>query len=162
YGNPVAHNLGLMTHALPFARALRTRNVYSASSADQLPQMLAAFRMFGHLALIPVPDLDRTDCLLLVGPTPAVSNRSLMTVLHVVFAEERVRLGRFEGRVSHLDALAALVRELPPERVARATGVDPGVVRRLASEFARTPRAACYGRIGLCTQRHGTLAVWLA
>ena len=61
YGNPVAHNLGLMTHALPFARALRTKNVYSASSADQLPQMLAAFRMFGHLALIPVPDLDRTD-----------------------------------------------------------------------------------------------------
>ena len=63
YGNPVAHNLGLMTHALPFARALRTRNVYSASSADQLPQMLAALRMFGHLALIPVPDLDRTDLL---------------------------------------------------------------------------------------------------
>src|SRR6478609_814044 len=30
YGNPVAHNLGLMTHALPFARALRTRNMYSA------------------------------------------------------------------------------------------------------------------------------------
>ena len=35
YGNPVAHNLGLLTHALPFARALRTRNVYSASSADR-------------------------------------------------------------------------------------------------------------------------------
>src|ERR1044072_5225615 len=41
YGNPVAHNLGLMTHALPFARALGTRQIYSASSADQLPQMLA-------------------------------------------------------------------------------------------------------------------------
>jgi anaerobic selenocysteine-containing dehydrogenase len=27
YGNPVAHNLGLMTHALPFARALRSKNV---------------------------------------------------------------------------------------------------------------------------------------
>ena len=59
YGNPVAHNLGLMTHALPFARALRTKNVYSASSADQLPQMPVALRMFGHLALIPVPDLER-------------------------------------------------------------------------------------------------------
>ena len=69
YGNPVAHNLGLLTHALPFARALRTRNVYSASSADQLPQMLAALRMFGHLALIPVPDLDRTDLLSSSAPT---------------------------------------------------------------------------------------------
>src|SRR4051812_7768955 len=35
YGNPVAHNLGLLTHALPFAHALRSRNIYSASSADQ-------------------------------------------------------------------------------------------------------------------------------
>src|SRR5262249_32673403 len=61
YGNPVAHNLGLLTHLMPFTRVLRTRNVYSASSADQLPQMVAALRMFGHLALIPVPDVDRTD-----------------------------------------------------------------------------------------------------
>ena len=53
YGNPVAHSLGLMTHGLTFARAMRTRNVYSASSADQLPQMLVALRMFGHQALIP-------------------------------------------------------------------------------------------------------------
>ena len=63
----------------PFARALRTKNVYSASSADQLPQMLAAFRMFGHLALIPVPDLERTDYFLIFGANPVVSNGSLMT-----------------------------------------------------------------------------------
>ena len=52
YGNPVAHNLGLMTHALPFARALRTKNVYSASSADQLPQMLAALRMLDRKSVV--------------------------------------------------------------------------------------------------------------
>ena len=210
YGNPVAHNLGLMTHALPFARALRTRNVYSASSADQLPQMLAAFRMFGHLALIPVPDVDRTDYFLMFGANPLVSNGSLMTapdmrrrlrairarggrvvvvdprrtetaaiaddhvairpgtdalllagLLHVIFAEGWVRLGRLDGHVKNADALAALVRELPPERVAERTGVAPGMTRRLAGEFARTARAACYGRVGLCTQRFGTLAAWL-
>ena len=79
YGNPVAHNLGLMTHLLPFTRALRTRNVYSASSADQLPQMLAALRMLGHFALIPVPDIDRTDFFLILGANPLVSNGSLMS-----------------------------------------------------------------------------------
>jgi anaerobic selenocysteine-containing dehydrogenase len=211
YGNPVAHNLGLMTHALPFAHALRTKNMYSASSADQLPQMLAALRMFGHLALIPVPDLERTDHFLIFGANPVVSNGSLMTapgmtsrlrairdrggrvvvvdprrtetaemadehvairpgtdalllaaMLHVVFAEGMVRLGRLEGRVKNVDALAAFVRELPPERVARRTGVAPEITRRLASDFARATRAACYGRVGLCTQRHGTLAAWLA
>jgi anaerobic selenocysteine-containing dehydrogenase len=210
YGNPVAHNLGLMTHALPFARALATRNVYSASSVDQLPQMLAALRMFGHLALIPVPDVDRTDFFLIVGANPMVSNGSLMTapnmparlrairqrggritvidprrtetaavadehiairpgtdalllaaMLHVVFAAGLVRCGRFAGSVRNLDALEALVRDLSPEGVATRTGVAPEVTRRLADQFARTPRAACYGRVGLCTQRHGTLASWL-
>ena len=211
YGNPVAHNLGLMTHALPFARALRTKNVYSASSADQLPQMLAAFRMFGHLALIPVPDLDRTDYFLIFGANPVASNGSLMTapdvkgrlrairdrggrvvvvdprrtetaamaddhvairpgtdalllaaMLHVIFAEGWVRLGRLDGRVKNVEALSTFVRELPPERVARRTGVAPELTRRLARDFAHATRAACYGRVGLCTQRYGTLAAWLA
>src|SRR5580704_911661 len=210
YGNPVAHNLGLMTHVLPFARALRTRNVYSASSADQLPQMLAAFQMFGHLALIPVPDLERTDYFLVFGANPVVSNGSLMTapnmkgrlrairdrggrvvvvdprrtetaeiadehvairpgtdalllaaMLHVIFAEGWAHLGRFDGRAKNVEALAALVRELPPERVARRTGIAPDITRRLAGDFARATRAACYGRVGLCTQRYGTLAAWL-
>jgi anaerobic selenocysteine-containing dehydrogenase len=210
FGNPVAHNLGLLTHALPFARALRTRNVYSASSADQLPQMLAAYRMFGHLALIPVPDLERTDHLLICGANPVVSNGSLMTapgmkarllairarggtvvsidpratettaiasehiairpgtdalllaaMLHVIFEEGLTRLGRFERAVKNLEALAAFTGELPPERVARRTGVPAPVIRRLARAFALAKNAACYGRVGLCTQRYGTLAVWL-
>lgn len=210
YGNPVAHNLGLMTHALPFAQALRTKNVYSASSADQLPQMLVAFRMFGHLALIPVPDLERTDYFLVFGANPVVSNGSLMTapgmrdrllairrrggrvvvvdprrtetaaiadehvaikpgsdalliaaMLQVIFEDRLVRLGRLDGQVKNIDALAAFVRELSPERVARRTGVDPEITRRLARDVAGTPRAACYGRVGLCTQRYGTLANWL-
>jgi anaerobic selenocysteine-containing dehydrogenase len=210
YGNPVAHNLGLLTHALPFGRALRTKNVYSASSADQLPQMLAAYRMFGHLALIPVPDLDRTDHLLIIGGNPVVSNGSLMTapgvkarlqairarggrvividprltetasiagehvairpgtdalllaaMLHVIFAENLARLGRFEQVVKNVDALSKLVGELSPERVARRTGVDAPGIRRLARDFARAEKAACYGRVGLCTQRYGTLAAWL-
>ena len=210
YGNPVAHDFGLITHALTFARALRSRNVYSASSADQLPQMLVALRMFGHLAVIPVPDLERTDFLLILGANPLVSNGSLMTapdmrrrlrairdrggrvvvvdprrtetaddadehvpirpgtdalllaaMLHVVFEKRLAREGPLDGRIKNLDALAAFVRELPPERVASSTGISADTTRRLAEDFAQTARAACYGRVGLCTQRHGTLASWL-
>jgi anaerobic selenocysteine-containing dehydrogenase len=210
YGNPVAHNLGLLTHGLPFARVLRTRNVYSASSADQLPQMLVALQMFGHLARIPVPDLERTDFFLICGANPIVSNGSLMTapnmrqrlkaiqarggrvvvidprrtetaeladehipirpgtdallfsaMLHVVFAEKLTRFDNLKDRARHIDALADFVRELPPERVAWRTGVSAGTIRRLAVEFATTTRAAGYGRVGLCTQRHATLACWL-
>ncbi|MYN66576.1 MAG: molybdopterin-dependent oxidoreductase [Acidobacteria bacterium] len=210
YGNPVAHNLGLLTHGLAFRRAFGTRNVYSASSADQLPQMLAALRMFGHFGLIPVPDVDRTDFFLVIGANPLVSNGSLMSapdmrrrlagirarggrvvvvdprrtetadaadthlairpgadalllaaLLQVIFAQGRVRLGRLAGRVNGIDALAALVGDLTPERVAPRTGIAPAAIRRLAVDFAHAERAACYGRVGLCTQRHGTLAAWL-
>ena len=211
YGNPVAHNLGLMTHALPFARALRTRNVDSASSADQLPQMLAALRMFGHFALIPVPDLDRTDFLLIFGANPVVSNGSLMTapnmrkrletlrarggqvvvvdprrsetadvadvhvacrpdsdalllaaILHVVFDRKWARVGRLERHVKRLDELATFVSTLSPERVADRTGVAAETIRRIATDFAHATRAACYGRVGICTQQYGTLTAWLA
>ena len=210
YGNPVAHNLGLLTHGLAFRRALGTRNLYSASSADQLPQMLAALRMFGHFGLIPVPDVDRTDFFLILGANPIVSNGSLMSapdmrrrldavrarggrvvvvdprrtetaaiadehlairpgadalllaaMLNVILSEGRARFGRLDGRVKGFDALAAFVRELPPERVAPRTGVAAPAIRRLAAAFDGAERAACYGRVGLCTQRHGTLAAWL-
>jgi len=78
-GNPTVHNYGSLLFAVPFIKALRTRNLYSATSVDQLPHHLAALEMFGHLLLLPVPDLDRTDHLLILGANPAVSNGSLMS-----------------------------------------------------------------------------------
>jgi anaerobic selenocysteine-containing dehydrogenase len=79
FGNPTIHNLGSTLYSAPFARALGTRNRFSATSVDQLPHHLAAFTMFGHQLLLPIPDLDRTDFLLIFGANPAVSNGSLMT-----------------------------------------------------------------------------------
>jgi anaerobic selenocysteine-containing dehydrogenase len=78
-GNPTVHNYGSMLYAPGFVRALGTRNRFSATSVDQLPHHLAAYFMFGHGLLIPVPDLDRTDFFLVLGANPAVSNGSLMS-----------------------------------------------------------------------------------
>jgi anaerobic selenocysteine-containing dehydrogenase len=78
-GNPTVHNLGLLTFGQLFLRNLGTRNLYSATSADQLPHMLAAMRMFGHQLLFPVPDIDRSELFVILGANPAVSNGSLMT-----------------------------------------------------------------------------------
>ncbi|MXY18121.1 MAG: molybdopterin-dependent oxidoreductase, partial [Acidobacteria bacterium] len=85
----------------------------------------------------------------------------LAAMLHVIFTEQRTRLGPLAGRVKSVDALAALVRDFPPERVTVRTGIEAPAIRRLATDFAAAQRAAGYGRVGLCTQRHGTLAVWL-
>jgi len=62
-----------------FIRSLRTRNRFSATSVDQLAHHLAAFFMFGHQLLLPIPDIDRTEYLLMLGANPAVSNGSMMT-----------------------------------------------------------------------------------
>src|SRR5262249_26186574 len=119
---PVAHNLGLMTHALPFAGLLRTRNVYSASSADQLPQMLAAFRMFGHLALIPVPDVDRTDHFIIVGANPLVSNGSLMTAPDIKRRLAAIRARG--GRIVVVDPRRTETADAADEYVAIRPGAD--------------------------------------
>jgi anaerobic selenocysteine-containing dehydrogenase len=78
-GNPNVHNYGSMLFGLPFAQALGTRNRFSATSVDQLPQQLASLFLFGHQLLLPIPDLDRTDYFLIIGGNPAISNGSLMT-----------------------------------------------------------------------------------
>ena len=78
-GNPNVHSLGALTHGLPLIRALRTRNRYSATSVDQLPHHLAATTMFGHMLLLPIPDIDRTQLFLALGANPLASNGSLMT-----------------------------------------------------------------------------------
>ncbi|HET8641590.1 MAG TPA: molybdopterin oxidoreductase family protein [Pseudonocardiaceae bacterium] len=78
-GNPTVHNLGLVTYGQLLFRNLRTRNLFSATSVDQLPHMLAALQMFGHQLLMPVPDVDRCDLFVCLGGNPAVSNGSIMT-----------------------------------------------------------------------------------
>ncbi|MDR6226208.1 molybdopterin-dependent oxidoreductase [Desmospora profundinema] len=78
-GNPNVHNLSNMLYMEGFLRMLRTRNLFSASSMDQMPKQLAAEIMFGHSFNVPIPDVDRTDYLLIIGANPLASNGSLMT-----------------------------------------------------------------------------------
>jgi anaerobic selenocysteine-containing dehydrogenase len=78
-GNPSAHNLQLMLYPRALLRALGTRNVYSASTVDQMPKQVSSGLMFGTALSVPVPDVDRTDYLLILGADPLVSNGSLMT-----------------------------------------------------------------------------------
>src|SRR5262249_28265389 len=73
-GNPSAHLLPLMLYPRALLRALGTRNVFSASTVDQMPKQVSAGLMFGTALTVPVPDLDRTAFLLILGADPVVSN----------------------------------------------------------------------------------------
>ena len=79
YGNPIGHNYGSLLCLVPFVKGFRTKNVYSATSVDQLTRMLVSLLVFGNQAVLPIPDIERTDYFLILGANPVVSNGSIMT-----------------------------------------------------------------------------------
>ncbi|NKY29514.1 molybdopterin-dependent oxidoreductase [Nocardia gamkensis] len=112
-GNPNAHTVAGALYVPMLLRALGTKNIYSASTADQMPKQVASGLMFGDPLTVPVPDLDRTDYLLMLGANPLESNGSLCTAPD------------FPGRLKALRA-----------RGGRFVVVDPRVTRtaKLADE----------------------------
>jgi anaerobic selenocysteine-containing dehydrogenase len=93
-GNPSVHNYGLMTHSNYFLGLLKTRNRFSATSVDQLPHHLTSHLMYGHGLLLPIPDIDHTDFMLILGGNPLASNGSIMTVPDV---EKRLKAIQARG-----------------------------------------------------------------
>ena len=209
-GNPLVHDLAFLY--LPvLGRALGSRNVFNAGAIDTLPKEVQTGLMFGgpFPATIPVPDIDRTKYLLIVGANPAVSHGSLMTMpdapgrlknviarggrvvvidprrtetarlasehhfirpgtdaafllamVHTLLEEGLFRLGAAAGMVNGLDSVQQCVGHFTPETVADYCGISPAHIRRIAREFSAADSAACYGRLGTCVQKFGTLASW--
>jgi anaerobic selenocysteine-containing dehydrogenase len=209
-GNPSAHKIGLLMYFSRLSRALGSRNFFSASTLDQMPKQLSCGLMFGNWLSFPVPDIERTDFLLIIGANPIVSNGSLWTVpdyrgkakamrarggriavidprrtetaaaadehhfirpgtdvflllgmVHALFDEGLVRLGRIEAHLNGVEAVRAAVQDFTPESMAPRCGIEAETIRALARRLASTERAAVYGRMGTCTQEYGTLCSWL-
>ncbi len=85
----------------------------------------------------------------------------LFALVHVLFEEGLCSPRRLEPLLRGSEALRTLAKDFSPEAVAKATGIVAADTRRIAREFATAESAACYGRIGTCTQEFGTLASWL-
>ena len=100
-GNPNVHNLGAMLYGGPFLKSLKTKQKYSATSADQLPHHIASLKMFGHQMLIPIPDIERTDYLLILGANPGASNGSLLTAPG--FSKKIKNIQKRGGEVINID-----------------------------------------------------------
>lgn len=82
-GNPNVHNLGGMLNIRHLLQSLKTRSRFSATSVDQLPHHIVSYHLFGHQLRIPVPDINRTQHMLMFGANPVASNGSIMTVSNV-------------------------------------------------------------------------------
>ena len=101
-GNPTTHHLAPAFYMGPMIRACGTRQIYSASTVDQMPAHVVSGLLWGDPAAFPIPDIDRTDHLLMLGANPMASNGSLMTAPD------------FPGRLKDM-----------PKRGARLVVVDP-------------------------------------
>src|SRR5437588_969395 len=111
-GNPNAHNLDSILYGRVLLKALGTRNLYSASTVDQYPKQMACALMFGTGTTVPVPDVDRTDHLLMLGANPLQSNGSLMTAPDI------------RGRLRALRARGGKLVVIDPRRTRTAEEAD--------------------------------------
>ncbi|HEX2690971.1 MAG TPA: molybdopterin-dependent oxidoreductase, partial [Kofleriaceae bacterium] len=121
-GNPAAHKSGLLLYTARLARALGTKNIFSASTLDQMPKQLAAGLMFGHWLSIPVPDIARTDLLVVLGANPVVSNGSLWTVPD------------FRGKAKAMQARGGKLIVIDPRRTETAELADQHLFLRPGSD----------------------------
>ena len=138
-GNPSAHNMHTMVYAPVFQRALGTKQRYSASTVDQFPKMVSAGLMFGDGLTIPVPDLDRTDYLLMLGANPLASNGSLMTAPDV---KNRLRdIVRRGGRVVVVDPRRSETADLATEHVFIRPGTDAYLLLAMVETLFRENRS---------------------
>ena len=78
-GNPTVHNFGMMMFVGELKKMLDTNQVYSPTSMDQLPHHFIGYYMFGHPLNIPIPDIDRTQHIIMFGANPIASNGSIMS-----------------------------------------------------------------------------------
>ncbi len=92
-GNPSAHSFSFVTYGRVLMKALGSKNIYTASTVDQMPKQVSSGLMFGGGLSVPIPDVDRTDHLLILGANPLASNGSLLTA-----PDMRGRLRRIRER----------------------------------------------------------------
>ncbi len=132
-GNPNVHSLGALTHNPTLVRLLRTRNRFSATSVDQLPHHVVAWALYGHQFLLPVPDIDRTDLLVLVGHNPMASNGSLWTVPD--FPQRRRELASRGGRLVVIDPRRTETARVADEHHFVRPGSDAAVLLAIVREL---------------------------
>jgi len=134
-GNPNVHGLAGTLYVRPLVKALGTRSVFSASTVDQMPKHVSSGLMFGHPLTIPVPDIDRTDYLLMMGANPKASNGSLATAPDWPGRMEAIR-GR-GGRIVVVDPRRTESAEMADEHLFIRPGTDAAWLAALVTEVMR-------------------------
>ncbi|MFF3379453.1 molybdopterin oxidoreductase family protein [Streptomyces sp. NPDC002680] len=117
-GNPNVHTVAGALYPTVLLAGLGTRSIFSASTVDQMPKHVSSGLLYGDANAIPVPDLDRTDHLLLIGANPLESNGSLCTAPD------------FPGKLKALKARGGTLTVIDPRRTRTAKLADRHIAIR--------------------------------
>ena len=135
-GNPNAHTIAGGLYAPLIIKGLGTRLNFTASTLDQMPKHVAVGLMFGNPVAFTVPDVDRTDYLVVIGANPLVSNGSVATAAD--FGGKLKALRKRGGRLVVIDPARTRTAQLADRHLAPRPGTDAallfGVVHTLFDE----------------------------
>ena len=132
-GNPNAHNLSALLYNRVWLRALGTRHLYSASTVDQIPKQVASGWMFGTPLSVAIPDVDRTQYLLMLGANPYESNGSLCTAPDFPARMDAIR--KRGGKVVVVDPRLSATAKAADEWIAIRPGTDGLLLAAIANEI---------------------------
>ncbi|MFG2787574.1 molybdopterin oxidoreductase family protein [Streptomyces sp. NPDC048419] len=117
-GNPNVHTMAGALYPPVLLAGLGTRSVFTASTVDQMPKHVSSGLLYGDANAIPVPDLDHTGHLLLIGANPLESNGSLCTAPD------------FPGKLKALKARGGTLTVIDPRRTRTAKLADRHIAIR--------------------------------
>ncbi|GAA4926061.1 molybdopterin oxidoreductase family protein [Streptomyces coeruleoprunus] len=129
-GNPNVHTMAGALYPPVLLGALGTRNLFTASTVDQMPKHVSSGLLFGDAFAIPVPDLDRTAHLLMLGANPLDSNGSLCTAPD--FPGRLKALRKRGGTLTVVDPRRSRTARLADRHVAIRPGTDALMLAALA------------------------------
>ena len=118
-GNPLAHSFSLARYSAILLGMSGIPLTYSPGTVDQWPKNLSSHLMYGGWWSFPVPDLERTDLLVVMGANPAASQGSLLAAPDVMGL---IRSISERGKVIVVDP----VRTRTAERADEWLPINPG------------------------------------
>lgn len=136
-GNPSSHNQGLMLFSELLPKLIGTRNRFDAGSIDSWPMQLVCHLMYGHQFLVPVPDIDRTRHMVIVGANPLASNGSMMTAPDV---QRRLKNLRERGKLVVIDPRRGETAKVADEHHFIRPGKDPWLLLAMIHILFRDDR----------------------
>jgi anaerobic selenocysteine-containing dehydrogenase len=128
-GNPLAHSFSLARYAGVLLGMSGMPVTYSPGTVDQWPKNLSSHLMYGLWWNFPVPDIERTDLMVIMGANPAASQGSLLAAPDVMGLIEAIRK---RGKVIVIDPVRTLTAARADEWLPIVPGTDAALLLAVA------------------------------